>query len=290
MRVEAIHATVGRRDATVNIAARLREVPHEAVLLGRAFSVDPVEALLYVPEQFSWWLHRPVAYRVEERWGPALHRMLDLPWPCSELSASSRTWGQVHAELENQGLAVGRMTYGHYSDADEALASAMWCAVRHLHPVTVLETGVARGVTSRMVLEAITLNDDGHLWSIDLPYLFDRSLHSQTAVAVPHKCRERWTYVRGSSRRRLRPLVSELGQVDVFLHDSLHTVRNMLFEMETVWPRLRPGGLMFIDDVDKSAFRDFVHKVRPEQSMVFRSADGPWMFGVLRKSSAVQPK
>lgn len=270
----------------MNVTARVRELPQNLVLFGKALRVDPVEALLYVPEQFSWWLHRPVPYEVEQSWGPALHQMLGLPWPCPELTASGRMWEQVHDELTAQGLAVGRMTYGRYSDADEALSTAMWCAVRHLHPTTVLETGVARGVTTRMVLEAITLNGKGHLWSIDLPYLFDGSLHGQTAAAISDGNGEHWTYVRGSSRRRLRPLATELGQVDLFLHDSLHTVRNMRFEMETVWPLLRPGGFMFIDDVDKSAFRDFVRHVNPHQWGVFRSADGPWMFGILRKSPA----
>lgn len=278
--------TGGRSSCTVNIAARLRELPAKAVLFGKALSVDPVETILYVPEQFSWWLHRPVRYEVEEMWGPALHELLGHPWPCPELAASRQMWEEIHDDLTRQGLAVGRMTYARYSDADQALAAAMWCAVRHLHPATVLETGVARGVTSRMVLEAVAANGCGHLWSIDLPYLFDGSLYGQTGVAVPDGRRENWTYVRGSSRRRLRPLATELGEVDLFLHDSLHTVRNMRFEMEAVWPRLRPGGLMLVDDVDKSAFRDFARKVAPHQSMVCRSADGPWMFGVVKKDVA----
>jgi predicted O-methyltransferase YrrM len=270
----------------VNITAHLRELPGQLVLFGKALFDDPVEAALYVPEQFSRWLHRPVHYDVNEGWGPALHEMLGVPWPCSELHASGPMWEQIHDELTAQGLAVGRWTYGRYSDADQALAAAMWCAVRHLHPVAVLETGVARGVTTRMALEAIALNGEGHLWSIDLPYLFDKSLHGQTAAAVPARHRENWTYVRGSSRRRLRPLATELGHVDLFLHDSLHTVRNMHFEMETVWSRLRPGGLMIIDDVNTSSFRDFARKVDPYLSGVFRSADGPWMFGAVRKSRA----
>lgn len=270
----------------MNIAAHLRELPEKLVLFGNALFDDPVEAALYVPEQFSRWLHRPVHYDVKESWGPALHDMLGAPWPCPELVASGLMWEQIHDELTAQGLAVGRWTYGRYSDADQALAAAMWCAVRHLHPVTVIETGVARGVTTRMALEAIALNGEGHLWSIDLPYLFDKSVHAQTAAAVPDRHREHWTYVRGSSRRRLRPLATDLGHVDLFLHDSLHTVRNMNFEMKTVWARLHPGGLMIIDDVNTSSFRDFARKTDPYPSEVFRSADGPWMFGAIRKGRA----
>ncbi len=40
---------------------------------------------------------------------------------------------------------------------------------------------------------------------------------------------------------------------------------------------------MFIDDVDKSAFREFVEKPARGESIVCRSGDGPWMFGVVRR-------
>jgi len=34
----------------------------------------------------------------------------------------------------------------------------------------VIETGVARGMTSRVILEAMTVNNSGHLWRVDLPH------------------------------------------------------------------------------------------------------------------------
>ena len=59
-------------------------------------------------------------------------------------------------------------------------------------------------------------------------------------AAVPERLHGRWTLIRGSSRQRLPPLVAELGQLDLFLHDSRHTARNVLFELEQVWPALSP--------------------------------------------------
>jgi hypothetical protein len=46
--------------------------------------------------------------------------------------------------------------------------------------------------------------------------------------------------------------VAELGEVDVFVHDSLHTGRNVAFELDTVWPALRTGGVAIVDDIDHS--------------------------------------
>jgi hypothetical protein len=48
------------------------------------------------------------------------------------------------------------------SDAEVTLARAVWCAARHVRPEVVIETGVAHGVTSRIVLEALNKNDRGH--------------------------------------------------------------------------------------------------------------------------------
>jgi hypothetical protein len=263
--------------------SRIRRVPDQLRRISRSLATEPIETLLYVPEQVGRRFDRPVAYDVEEDWGLPFHRMLGLPWPCPELDSVRRLWGEIGADLTARGLSFGRYTYGQYSDADAALGAATWCAVRHLRPAKVLETGVARGATSRVILEALSSNGDGHLWSVDLPHLFAPELHGETAAAVPDGRHDRWTYVRGSSRRRLPQLLSRMGQIDMFVHDSLHTARNMSFEMKTVWPALRGGGIMLVDDVYNQAFRDFVREADRQDSMVCRSADGTWMFGVIRK-------
>jgi hypothetical protein len=53
--------------------------------------------------------------------------------------------------------------------------------------------------------------------------------------------------------------------------------------METVWPAVREGGFLIVDDVDKAAFRDFVQRTERQESRVHRSGDDPWMWGVVRK-------
>jgi hypothetical protein len=53
-----------------------------------------------------------------------------------------------------------------------------------------------------------------------------------------------------SSRRRLPELISRLGVIDIFVHDSLHSERNVRFEMDQVFAVLRPGGAIVVDDID----------------------------------------
>jgi len=73
-------------------------------------------------------------------------------------------------------------------------------------------------------------------------------LREQIGVAVGDRCPERWTH--GSSRRYLPAVLSELGQIDLFIHDSLHSERNVRFEVERAWASLRPSGAIVVDDID----------------------------------------
>jgi hypothetical protein len=269
---------------TGKIPSRIGGAPAYIGRFARSLKADPVETLRSIPEVISSHLFDVIVeYQAEEDFGPAFHDLLSLPWPCDEFENFHVVWSDIERELTALGLAVGRWTYGIYSDADPALGAVTWCAVRHLLPEKVIETGVARGVTSRLILEAMSLNGDGHLWSVDLPHPLRPELHNETGAAVPSAFRDRWTYVRGSSRSRLPALVSRLGQVDMFVHDSLHTARNMRFELSTVWPAMDHGGLVLVDDVENQSFRDFVQVSGGPPSAVIRSADGPWMFGVVSK-------
>ena len=203
--------------------SRIGRVPGNLGRFVRALAIHPIETLQYIPESVSQHLFdKQVAYDVEEDYGAPFHQMLGVPWPCGEIERFQQIWADIESSLLANGLSFGRWTYGEYSDADPALGAATWCAVRHQRPTTVLETGVARGVTSRIILEALSLNGTGHLWSLDLPHPFRPELHKETAAAVPTSCRDRWTYIRGSSRSQLPSLVSRLKNIDMFVHNSLH--------------------------------------------------------------------
>ncbi len=147
-----------------------------------------------------------------------------------------------------------------------------------------IETGVAHGVTSRIVLEALRQNDLGHLWSIDLPFPFDHRLHGETGVVVTDACRPRWSYLEGASKQRLPPLVAEVGHVEIFIHDSLHTAKNTMFEMERTASAMRVGGVMLVDDIGShNGFATFADRHRGYQTIICPSADRAGMFGVAVK-------
>src|SRR5262249_21197546 len=96
--------------------------------------------------------------------------------------------------------------------------------------------------------------------------------------------RPRWQLHRGVSRRLLLGILQSEGAVDLFIHDSLHTRANMLWEFETVWPTLAPGGVIVADDAgDNSAFAEFTARGRPAFSLLIREEGKQSLLGVLRK-------
>jgi len=175
--------------------------------------------------------------------------MIGFPRPSGATSDFNVLWTEVVASLRAKGIRVGPSGFGAWNDGDAGLARAIWCLVLHLRPRNVVETGVGHGVTSRFILEALERDGAGHLSSIDIPAL-DPVLRAQVGMAVGDRLRQRWSYVEGSSRRRLPALLAKLGQIDLFIHDSLHSQRNVRFELDRAWPILRPGGAIVLDDID----------------------------------------
>jgi Methyltransferase domain len=191
-------------------------------------------------------------------WEERMHAYLGLSWPCQEVAEFWSLWPTVMKELEAMGIRPGPESFQWWNDGDAGLVRAAWCLTRHLKAKKVVETGVAHGVTSRLVLEALRANGAGHLWSIDLQPN-DTHWRTQVGAAVGDGHSDRWSYIQGSSRRRLPGLLSRLGQIHFFIHDSLHSERNVRFELDQAWAAMGEIGALLVDDVDvNGGFQSFI--------------------------------
>jgi predicted O-methyltransferase YrrM len=165
-----------------------------------------------------------------------------------------------------------------YWAADSLFARCCYLACRLLEPAVVVETGVAYGVSSAFVLKALEENGRGTLHSVDLPPL-RRDADRFWGIAVPEALRGRWKLHRGSSRRVLPELLAGSGDVDLFVHDSLHTYRNMRREFEKIWPRLRTGGVILADDVERNRAFGGLQQKSPALWRVVRDREGRPLHG-----------
>jgi len=137
----------------------------------------------------------------------------------------------------------------------------LYVLIRALKPKIVLETGVASGVSTLFMLQALNYNNYGTLYSIDLPNVVEASeipRGKQPGWIIPDCLKKRWELFLADSKRELPKLLNELGKIDIFLHDSLHTYEHMLWEFKTAWPYINRGGVLVSDDVNANpAFSEF---------------------------------
>jgi hypothetical protein len=271
-----------------DVSTRLETRARSTVELIRAFvGAARIEGFTVIDR----WRIRAEGRRVEhrasgglatsEQWLKDTHHLLGAVWPCLPCERFGEdVWPGIRDRT--RAPMSGRDSH----DGDSQLAQAAWSVTRHLQPDAVIETGVARGITSAAVLSALNDNEQGHLYSIDLPPLSNGWME-QSGVAIDPTLRARWTYIRGSSRRRLPRLIADLEQIDLFVHDSLHTVETMGFEFDCAWGALRTGGVMLSDDIDDSRAFEIFMADHPDLGMVIgvEPSKSGGRFGIVRKTS-----
>jgi predicted O-methyltransferase YrrM len=162
-------------------------------------------------------------------------------------------------ELERHRDCPGRRRYSSWGiGIGSTLGIVLYVLCRQQRPGIVVETGVASGISSSYILCALRQNTHGKLYSIDMPGWGD----SQSGWLIPDYLRHRWHLTLGRSSETLGPLLERIGNIDMFLHDSDHSYRNMTWEFQTAWSYLNSGGLLLSHNIDyNNAFPDFCRNV-----------------------------
>ena len=152
----------------------------------------------------------------------------------------------------------------------------LYLAIRVHKPEIIVETGVHNGRSTSFILQAITDNKKGKLFSIDLGHDVTYESESGTQVVtfpknlkpgwlVPKKLKSYWKLIIGNSKTELPKLLQNLGQIDFFSHDGEHTDSAMMFEYELAYKLLRKKGVIMSDDVlfgdDKIPTSGYLHNV-----------------------------
>jgi Methyltransferase domain len=180
---------------------------------------------------------------------------------------------------------AGRGPIAQANNGDSLLSRICYAACRSYKPKIIVETGVANGVTTAFILKALEQNGFGELWSIDLPPL-EPDVDQFVGSAIPAELKPRWHLIRGTSRRYLPWIIGQFsGGIDIFLHDSLHTYRNMMWEFNTVWPKL--NMILIADDIEQNtAFREFVACNKPSAYSMRREQNKSSVLGIALKRAA----
>lgn len=155
----------------------------------------------------------------------------------------------------------------------------IYCLVRFYKPSKILETGVYYGGNTIFLLKALYKNNKGKLTSIDLPdkeikkkfrknvekYRHPSVLNTEDynedlfpGFIIPKKYQYRYEL-------RLKEATSEInklkGQYNIYIHDSDHSFKYLLNEINAAEKKMNKKGIIIVDDIDWSnAFYSHVCK------------------------------
>jgi predicted O-methyltransferase YrrM len=198
----------------------------------------------------QWWRRAADVHQSAPALSPSFYAIWD---------AVARFAAEIRASDFMTDMIRRRDAYG-----SEGVMGALDCATlygltRWLRPAVVVESGGFIGMSSAFILKALVDENltTAKLHSIELGEqceqgaLIPSELRSASAGFVP---------MRGKIEDFLKH--DELPRsIDMFLHDSSHSYRHMLWEFRQFWPRLRDGGLLVSHDVQmNAAFPEFVTK------------------------------
>jgi len=149
---------------------------------------------------------------------------------------------------------------------------SLYVILRAIKPEVVVETDVAFGKSTSLMLLALEHNEKGKLYSVDLPNKEDNIMGDGaktstgiygTGFLVPDYLKKNWILKIGNSLKCLPEITKKVNHIDVFLHDSLHTYDHVNSELKIIYPKMKKGSVILCDNIDKDsglAFNDFLNE------------------------------
>jgi predicted O-methyltransferase YrrM len=135
----------------------------------------------------------------------------------------------------------------------EGLMAALDCATlyaltRWHRPSVVVESGGFVGLSAAFILKALA---DGNVKDAKL-YSIESDENCEHGALIPDELRPHFVPLLAKVEDLVRS--DKLpAPIDMFLHDSGHTYRHMLWEFREFWRRLTDGGLLVSHDVHMNA-------------------------------------
>jgi len=135
--------------------------------------------------------------------------------------------------------------FGEIYDLGRELSLILIASIELSKPQKILETGVAAGKSTTLILKQLDANNFGGLVSIDIT--------DKVGELIPNNLKHRWTLkVLPKLREKItfRNLLLQLQPFQIFLHDSDHSFAWQQFELEQVLGLQIPPRYTIIDDAN----------------------------------------
>ena len=133
--------------------------------------------------------------------------------------------------------------FGANFDCEEGLASFLYAYILNSKPSVVIETGVANGITTNIIMKALE-QTGGTLHSFDVD--------PKTKNVYIGSGNWNFHHLRGNLEKGLEAQTLEIGNVDLWIHDSNHGYLWQTYEYQLASRVLSIGGILVSDDIDSS--------------------------------------
>jgi len=133
--------------------------------------------------------------------------------------------------------------FGRNFDCEEGLASFLYAYIVNAKPSVIIETGVANGITTNVIMRALE-QTGGVLHSFDVD---PKTINAYVGTG-------NWNFhlLKGNFENELRSAASKIGSVDLWIHDSNHGYQWQSLEYDLAAESLKQKGIIISDDIDAS--------------------------------------
>lgn len=128
-------------------------------------------------------------------------------------------------------------------DCEIGLASFLYAYILTNKPLTVVETGVANGITTNVIMKALEVTG-GVLHSFDID---DRTQNVYTGSGNWH-----FHLLSGNLEESLEAQILKIKDIELWIHDSNHGYLWQTYEYRLARRVLSPHGVLVSDDIDSS--------------------------------------
>ncbi len=152
--------------------------------------------------------------------------------------------------------------FGEIYDLGKGLGFVLFCLIEKEKPQRIIETGVAAGASSNLILDRLNANGAGNLVSIDIT--------SQVGELVEERLKNRWTLSvlpKIFKKKAFLRILKSNQDTTIFLHDSDHSIKWQIFEISSVLKLIPNVRHILVDDVTLE-FETYVLTNMPDWKLV----------------------
>lgn len=134
--------------------------------------------------------------------------------------------------------------FGEIYDLGAGLGFVLFDLIETEKPQRVIETGVAAGASSNLILDRLSSNGAGDLISVDIT--------SKVGELVDERLKNRWTISvlpKMFKKKAFLHILKSYPDTTIFLHDSDHSIQWQIFEIGSVINSIPGVKHILVDDV-----------------------------------------